>query len=151
MPQTTQIKVNFRSFFFIYLFLFCGPVPVCTPSGFPNAERQAFPVDPFSYSEPRFFYPATATGGRVYCHCFPAKSLPGFCSCERGTAPGSIAATIYLLLFILFVTFRYGSSGAHWDSGNAGGTGAGHARAVVFPAGFCQLASCCGPEFLAHL
>ena len=52
----------------------------------------------------------------------------------------------YFLLFVLFVTSRYGISGAHWDSGSAGGTGAGHARAVVFPAGSCQLASCCGPE-----
>ena len=117
-----------------------------------NAERQAFPVDPLSYSEPRFFYLASATCGRVYCHCFPAKSLPGFCSRECGMAPGFTAATfLVFLLFILFVTSRYGISGAHWDSGSAGGTGAGHARAVVFPAGFCQLASCCGPESLAHL
>ena len=112
-----------------------------------NAERQAFPVDPFSYSEPRFLYLAPAIGGRVYCHCFPAKSLLGFCSRECGMAPGFTAALFYRFpRFVLFVTLRYGISGTHWDSGSAGGTGAGHARAVVFPAGSCQLASCCGLE-----
>ena len=112
-----------------------------------NAERQAFPVDPFSYSEPRFLYLAPAIGGRVYCHCFPAKSLPKLCSRECGMAPGFTAATFLLPSFVCsFCHLRYGISGAHWDSGSAGGTGAGHARAVVFPAGFCQLASCCGLE-----
>ena len=61
-----------------------GAVPVCTPSGFTNAERQAFPVDPFSYSEPRFLYLAPATFGRVYCLFFPAKSVLELCSRECG-------------------------------------------------------------------
>ena len=143
MQNPNKKLKRFRNFFPCVLLY--GPVPVCTPSGFTNAERQAFPVNPFSHCEPRLLYPATATCGRAYCLCFPEKSLPELCSRECGTAPGFTAATNCFPLFVLIVTFRYGISGAHWDGGNAGGTGAGHARAVVFPAGFCQLAFCCGP------
>ena len=117
-----------------------------------NAKRQAFPVDPFSYSEPRFLYLAPAIGGRVYCHCFPAKSLLGFCSRECGMAPGFTAAQFLLHSSVCSCChLAVRDQWDHWDSGNAGGTGAGHARAEVFPAGFGQLAFCCGLEFLAHL
>ena len=85
-------------------------MPVRTPNGFPNAERQAFPVDPFSYSEPRFFYLAPATFGRVYCHCFPAKSFPEFCGSSVGWHLDSLLPHFcYLLLFVLSVTCGTGS------------------------------------------
>ena len=71
-----------------------------------NAERQAFPVDPFSYSEPRFLYLAPAIGGRVYCHCFPAKSLPKLCSRECGMAPGFTAACFIVFPCLLLLSPR---------------------------------------------
>ncbi len=122
---------------------FNGSVPVCTPSGIPNAERQAFPVIPLSYSEHHFLYLAPVTCGRVYCPCFPAKSLPDLSLVSVGWRLDSLQLQ-FGLFFLFLKTLSPFGTGTVVPTGiveTPVGTGAGLARTVNLPAGLCQLAS----------
>ena len=88
---------------------FNGSVPVCTPSGIPNAERQAFPVIPLSHSEHHFFYLAPVTCGRVYCPCFPRNHFSSSAPASVGRHLDSLLPKIVFLFLFLLSPFGTGS------------------------------------------
>ena len=104
-------------------------------------------VDPLSHSEHHLFYLAPVTCGRVYCPCFPAKSLPDLSLVSVGWRLDSLQLQFGLFFHLFICSSQFLSpfgTGTVVPTGileTPVGTGAGLARAVNLPAGLCQLAS----------